>query len=97
VSAEDRLRRAVINRILCHGTVVKAEVEREFGIAFDDHFAPELERLRELERDQLVRLRDEAIDVAAAGRLLLRNVAMVFDAYLNRQEQSRQQVFSRTL
>jgi len=63
----------------------------------DDHFAPEIERLRELERDQLVRLRDETIDVAAIGRTLLRNIATVFDAYFSRQEQPRRQVFSKTL
>lgn len=50
VSDEDKLRRSLINRILCHTVVVKSEVERDFGIDFNEHFAPELVRLRELER-----------------------------------------------
>jgi oxygen-independent coproporphyrinogen-3 oxidase len=97
VSAEDKLRRSVINRILCHGMIVKAEVEREFGINFDEHFAAELERLRELERDQLVRLSSERIEVAGLGRIFIRNVAMAFDAYLNQPASPPRQVFSKTL
>ncbi|HJZ67520.1 MAG TPA: oxygen-independent coproporphyrinogen III oxidase, partial [Blastocatellia bacterium] len=63
VSAEDKLRRSAINRILCHTVLVKSDVEREFGINFDEHFAAELARLRELERDDLVRLDDKVIEV----------------------------------
>ncbi|MBI3651084.1 MAG: oxygen-independent coproporphyrinogen III oxidase [Acidobacteria bacterium] len=96
VSAEDQLRRAVINRLLCHGLVIKSEIEREFGIHFDDHFALELARLADLERDQLVRREDDRIAVAALGRIFIRNIAMVFDAYLQTPAMQ-QKVFSRTL
>jgi len=97
VGDEDKLRRSVINRILCHTVVVKSEVERDFGIDFDEHFAPELARLRELERDGLVRLNDGRIEVAPLGRVFIRNVAMAFDEYVNRAEPALQRVFSRTL
>lgn len=97
VSAEDKLRRSVINRILCHTMVVKSEIERDFGIDFDEHFAAELAQLRDLERDGLVRLNDRSIEVAPLGRIFIRNVAMAFDAYLNKPESARTQVFSRTL
>ncbi len=99
VSSEDKLRRAVINRILCHTVLLKSEVEREFGISFDHHFAPELARLVDLERDGLVRLDGDRIEVAALGRIFIRNVAMVFDAYLNSTEARAEQkrAFSRTL
>lgn len=94
VTTEDKLRRAVINRLLCHGVVVKAEIEREFGINFDSYFAPELTRLRELERDQLVNLLTDRIEIAVLGRIFIRNVAMVFDAYL---KAAKEKVFSKTL
>jgi oxygen-independent coproporphyrinogen-3 oxidase len=94
LSQEDRLRRTVINRILCHAVLIKSEIESEFGIAFDDHFDKELEALRELERDGLIRLNDDQIEIAPLGRIFIRNVAMVFDAYLD-GEGSR--AFSRTL
>jgi oxygen-independent coproporphyrinogen-3 oxidase len=97
VSNEDKLRRSVINRILCHTVVFKSDVEREFGINFDEHFAAELGRLRELERDGLVRLEDGRIEVAPLGRIFIRNVAMTFDAYLAKPEAARTQVFSKTL
>lgn len=97
VTADDKLRRAVINRVLCHGWLPKAEIEREFEIKFDEYFAPDLARLAELERDQLVQLKPDAIEVTTLGRIFMRNVAMAFDAYLNQPAQTRQRVFSRTL
>jgi oxygen-independent coproporphyrinogen-3 oxidase len=97
VTDEDKLRRSVINRILCHTVVVKAEIERDFGIIFDDHFASELVHLRELERDGLVHLSGGRIEVAPLGRIFIRNIAMAFDAYLNKPEAERTQVFSKTL
>jgi len=95
VSGEDKLRRAVINRILCHTVVVKSEVEAEFGINFDEHFSGELELLRRLENDELVRLSSDRIQIEPLGRIFIRNVAMVFDAYLQSSERTR--VFSTTL
>jgi oxygen-independent coproporphyrinogen-3 oxidase len=76
---------------------VKSEIERDFGINFDEHFAAELECLREMERDGLVRLDDESIVVAPLGRIFIRNIAMAFDEYLNRSETQPKQMFSRTL
>lgn len=96
VTAEDKLRRTVINRLLCHCVVVKSEIEQEFGIHFDTYFAAELGRLRDLERDQLVRLSADRIEVAVLGRIFIRNLAMVFDAYLQ-QKTERLKVFSKTL
>src|SRR5213593_2924204 len=44
LSDEDRLRRAVISRLLCHTVVFKDEISREFGVEFDEFFADELRR-----------------------------------------------------
>jgi oxygen-independent coproporphyrinogen-3 oxidase len=92
---DDVVRRAAISRILCHCVLVKGEFESEFGIRFDDYFSPELERLRELERDGLVRLEPDALRVTTLGRIFLRNVGMVFDRYLARPKDG--PVFSKTL
>jgi oxygen-independent coproporphyrinogen-3 oxidase len=97
VSNEDKLRRSVINRILCHTVIVKSEIEHDFGIDFDEHFSRELDQLRDLRRDELVRLDNDRIEVAPLGRIFIRNIAMVFDAYLNKPENARSQVFSKTL
>ena len=97
VREEDKLRRSVINRILCHAALVKSEIEDDFGIDFDDHFASELARLVEMEKDGLVSLEDARIKVTQLGRIFVRNVAMVFDEYLNRSEITSKQMYSRTL
>lgn len=94
VSAEDRLRRAVINRLLCHCVVVKSEIEREFGVSFDEHFAGEIAELADFQRDGLIRMSSNRIEVAGPGRIFIRNVAMVFDEYV-RPQSSRK--FSTTL
>jgi oxygen-independent coproporphyrinogen-3 oxidase len=96
LTEEDRLRRAVILRLLCHCRLEKRPIEREFGIDFDRTFAPELERLALLERDGLVRLSPEEISVTLLGRVFLRVVGMAFDAYLHRHP-SHRTLFSRTI
>jgi oxygen-independent coproporphyrinogen III oxidase len=97
VTEEDKLRRSVINRILCHCKVVKREVECDFNIRFDDHFAIEVKELEKLAKDNLVQIGEDEITVAPLGRIFLRNIAMVFDAYLRRAEVAKRKIFSRTL
>jgi oxygen-independent coproporphyrinogen-3 oxidase len=75
-SADDRERRAVIDDLMCRMAV-------DLGDEGAARYAPELERLRPLERDGLVRLRGPRIEVTEEGRPFLRVVAMQFDAYLN--------------
>jgi oxygen-independent coproporphyrinogen-3 oxidase len=95
LSADDRLRRTVIGNLLCHGVVVKKEIEEAFGIRFDETFADALERLRPCVEDGLVVLSPAEIRATALGRVFLRNLAMPFDAYLS--ETSEKPVYSRTL
>ena len=97
LTAEDRLRREVISRLLCHTVVRKAEIEREFGLSFDEHFAPELERLAACASDGLVELSSDAVQVVGLGRIFIRNVAMVFDPYLEQQRLAERPLFSKTL
>src|SRR5215470_8074720 len=51
LSEEDRLRRAVISRLLCHTVLVKDEISSEFGIDFDEYFAEELGRFEPYRED----------------------------------------------
>jgi oxygen-independent coproporphyrinogen-3 oxidase len=97
LSADDTVRRAVISRLLCHTVIPKAEVEKEFSLSFDEYFGPELERLREFTADGLVSLGAEEIRVTPLGRIFIRNVAMVFDPYLERQKLESRPLFSKTL
>jgi oxygen-independent coproporphyrinogen III oxidase len=82
MSSDDLLRKDIIHGIMCHGSIDMAAIERRHGMHFESYFAHELERLRALEADGLVQLGDRRIGLTAAGRLLMRTVAMTFDAYI---------------
>ncbi len=97
LSADDRLRRAVIGRLLCHTVIPKREVEREFSISFDEYFAAEIARLAEPSADGLVTLDRDEIRVTPLGRIFIRNVAMVFDRYIEEQKMDQKPLFSKTL
>jgi oxygen-independent coproporphyrinogen-3 oxidase len=97
LSNEDRLRRTVISRLLCHTIVIKDEISREFGIDFDEHFAEELGRLEPSRQDGLVLLDHGEIRATWLGRIFIRNLAMVFDPYLEKQQLIAKPLFSKTL
>jgi oxygen-independent coproporphyrinogen-3 oxidase len=84
MNADDLLRRELIQAIMCDGQVRFAAFERRHGIDFAEYFAPDLERLRPLAGDGLIRLDRAGFEVTPRGRLLVRLVAMAFDAYLAR-------------
>ncbi len=84
LTGEDLLRRDVINGLMCRSEVRKNEIEEKHGIEFDMFFKDELENLAPMEKDGLVSLSRYKLEVKPLGRLLVRNIAMVFDAYLNR-------------
>ncbi|MEB3299477.1 MAG: oxygen-independent coproporphyrinogen III oxidase [Candidatus Sericytochromatia bacterium] len=96
LSADDRLRRDVINTIIGHGRLDKARIEARHGIRFHEAFALEWEELAVHEADGLVRRRAEALEVTPVGQMLIRNICMVFDAYLRRAPE-RGRIFSKTL
>jgi oxygen-independent coproporphyrinogen-3 oxidase len=97
LSQDDRLRRAVISRLLCHTVVMKDEISREFGVEFDEFFAAELRRLAPFREDGLVLLERDAIRTTWLGRIFIRNLAMIFDPYLEKQQLAAKPLFSKTL
>ncbi|KAB7624399.1 oxygen-independent coproporphyrinogen III oxidase [Alkalilimnicola sp. S0819] len=92
---DDRLRRDVINRLMCQERLDYSEVEERHHIVFRNYFAAELRALESMAVDGLLEIERRGLRVTPVGRLLLRNIAMVFDSYLNHdQGQTR---FSRTV
>lgn len=79
---EDRLRRSIIEAIMCHGEIHFEHFESNFAIDFNDHFALELGSIERLEKDGLLVVGDEGFRATPEGRLLLRSIAMVFDEYM---------------
>jgi oxygen-independent coproporphyrinogen-3 oxidase len=82
LSMDDLLRRSVIQKLMCQFELSTASIELAFPIVFHTYFARELAQLAALERDGLVELGPDWISVTLKGRLLIRNVCMVFDRYL---------------
>lgn len=99
LTEDDKLRREVIQQLMCQGVADFSAIEKQFGISFPDYFARELLALAPLADDGLVNVDGTRIVVQPFGRLLLRNIAMVFDAYLRPQGDNpgSEQRFSRVI
>ncbi len=81
---DDRIRARVIESLMCHGAIDWREIAGEFTVDPSTYFAKELAILGAMQREGIVEMSDQKIDVTETGRLLLRAVAMTFDAYRNR-------------
>lgn len=95
LSGDDLVRRAVISELMCHGELDMRGFGDHHQLDFFDRFSMELDRLREQASDGLVEVDDATIRITARGRLLLRNIAMNFDAYLNNPAETSR--YSRTI
>ncbi|NOT11441.1 MAG: oxygen-independent coproporphyrinogen III oxidase [Methylococcaceae bacterium] len=84
---DDQVRRAVITQLICHFELTFATIENQFGIRFSDYFASELQGLTPMQADGLLKVSTDGIRVLSAGRLLIRNICMVFDRYLTQKQQ----------
>ncbi|MGV6816018.1 MAG: oxygen-independent coproporphyrinogen III oxidase [Thiotrichales bacterium] len=92
---DDVVRREVIQQLICNFRLEMPQINHEFNIDFHTYFRAELEALKPMEEDGLLVLEPNAIRVQAKGRLLVRNICMVFDAHLDRG--NAQQRFSRVI
>lgn len=99
LSDDDRLRRAVIQAILCQGEIHWPSLDARFDVRSAEVFADALAALAPMEADGLLTRHAEGFTLSPRGRLFSRNVAMPFDAYLSAQRQAdaAHPVFSRTL
>lgn len=91
---DDTIRRAVIMELICHFKFQISAIEKQHDINFQDYFAWELEQLIMMQQDGLLRVRADTISVLPVGRLLIRNICMVFDISLRGSEKHR---FSRVI
>ncbi len=82
LGADDLLRRTLIGHLMCNFALLYDGLALPEGATFAGYFEPELERLRELETDGLLHIYPFGLAITPKGRLLIRNVCMVFDRYL---------------
>lgn len=92
LSQDDVIRRTVIMELMCQFQLSKDDFEEKYHLSFDqdfdEYFAKERWELKQLEADGLIRLSHNHIEVTPAGRLLIRNIAAVFDSYLEQKTSS---------
>ena len=92
LTPDDQLRRAVIQQLMCHFELSLDALDAAYGIDSAQYFATELADLREMADAGLVRLEPRRLVVLSPGRMLVRAISMVFDAWLRkgRQDAGRQ-------
>ncbi len=82
LNRDDEIRRDTITRLICHFKLDFADIERAWGLVFKDYFATSLAKLEQMQGDGLLTIDAQGIRVLPSGRLLIRNICMAFDAYL---------------
>jgi oxygen-independent coproporphyrinogen-3 oxidase len=82
LTADDLVRRAVIQCLMCRFEVPIESMEIAHLVEFDKYFATELSELRPFEDAGLLTLDDQWLTVTPLGRFFIRNICMVFDRYL---------------
>ena len=95
LTADDHLRREVIMRLMCDFELDFNKIENQFKIDFKEYFAWGLNNLKEMQADDLVEISDGGIKVKNMGRMLIRNIAINFDGYIERKEDTAK--YSRTV
>ena len=88
IDEDDVLRADVIQTLMCYDELDFADFERRYRISFCNYFRSELSGLEDLAQDGLVAMDPSGIHVKACGRLLIRNIAMLFDRHLDQGGES---------
>ena len=96
-TVEDQIRGEIIERILCAGQVNFRDIESKYKIDFKTYFDESLSSMAIHQKDQLVEVTNENIQLTPKGRILARNVAMLFDGYLTKYQKSNRPTFSQAV
>ncbi len=96
MTADDHIRKETIMQLMCNLEIDKRRVGTKFGIDFEEYFAADIPKLDVFVRDGLLAVDSERIKVIGSGILVIRNVAMCFDSYLEKMMKEKP-VFSKTV
>ncbi|MEZ5360324.1 MAG: oxygen-independent coproporphyrinogen III oxidase [Candidatus Zixiibacteriota bacterium] len=97
LSDDDKIRRWTIVSIMCNGILDFAALKETFGVEYSDYFSIEDGELSEFINDGLLEKSDSGLKITPRGMIFVRNIAMVFDAYLRRKTDGKTPLFSRTI
>ena len=85
---DDLLRNEIITQLMCHFSLDIEALEGSWKFDFSAHFRPEIEDLALMQKDGLLQFDGKRLQILPAGRLLVRNICMVFDRYLRERDGS---------
>ncbi len=93
---DDQIRQFVIMELMSNFKLDIKRFESLFDIEFKTYFADALEALQPFVEDELLSISDTHIECSETGTLLIRNIAMPFDAYMKKHAASKK-TFSKTV
>lgn len=93
---DDHVRKETINQLMCNLEIDKRGIEQKFGIDFEEYFKDDIPKLQTFIDENLLENNADKIKILGAGILIIRNVAMCFDAYLEKMMREKP-VFSKTV
>jgi len=97
MNQDDRIRKHIIMSLICELQLDITECNQQFGIDFNSLFSQQLLGLQPMASDGIVEIHSNRIVVTDSGRPFLRNICMLFDAYLNRSASEAQSGYSKTI
>ncbi len=100
LNKDDCIRRDIIQSLMCQNRVSINTISNRYHINFFEYFSDEITELFPMVEDKLLTFNEKEISITQAGQLLLRNIAMVFDAYIepvNDKTLNNNVIFSRTI
>jgi oxygen-independent coproporphyrinogen III oxidase len=96
MTPDDHVRKETIMTLMCNLQIDKRRISEQFDIEFDDYFLADIPKLEPFIREGMVENGPELIKIVGSGILIIRNIAMCFDAYLERMMKEKP-VFSKTV
>ncbi len=93
---DDQIRQYVIMELMSNFKLDIKRFEKLFNVNFKEYFADAIEALKPFEEDGLLTINDDFIECSETGTLLIRNIAMPFDAYMKKHAAS-SKTFSKTV
>jgi len=96
LNADDQIRQYVIMELMSNFKLDIKRFETLYNVTFSEYFADAIEALKPFEADELLTITPASIECSPTGTLLIRNIAMPFDAYMKRHASS-DKAFSKTV
>ena len=96
LSEDDQIRQYVIMELMSNFKLDIKRFDKLFAVEFKNYFADAIAELQPFVDDDLITMDETKIECSQTGTLLIRNIAMAFDAYMHQHAGSKK-TFSKTV